>query len=89
MVMGSPCTFQGTVLPEIISVQVAAPTAPVPAIAPAPPVPPIAVVPPVPTVSAAFVNGVIVVTANNIAANTAVQVVYDLTGEDVIALSNV
>ena len=86
MVMGYQCRFEGVDMVEINSVQVA-PALPV--IVPVVPIAPaVPVVPPVPVVSAAFINGVIVVTANNIAANTPVQVIYDLTGEDVIDLSN-
>ena len=80
MLMGYPCRFNGVDMVEINSIQVApaaiaAPVAPIaPDVVLAHPV-----VPPAPTVSAALVNGVIVVTANNVAANTPVKVVYDLT----------
>ena len=85
MVMGYQCRFEGVDMVEINSMQVAPPLPVIVPIVPiAPAVPAVPVVPPVPVVSAAFINGVIVVTANNIAANTPVQVVYDLTGEDVI-----
>ena len=75
MLMGHGCSFQGNNLNEIVSVEVAAVVDPIALVAPA-------VIPPAPTVSAALVNGVILVTTNNVAANTPVQIVYDLTGDD-------
>ena len=77
MLMGYTCRFEGADMAGVISVQVAAPIAPVP-IAPAA----IAPVPIAPTVSAAFVNGIIIVTSTNLAVNVPVQIVHDLTGDD-------
>ena len=88
MVMGLPCVFKGAVLADIVSVQVLpAPPVVAPVVVPiAAPVAPVVAPLPVPitapTVSANLVNGVIIITANNIAANTPVQIVHDLTGDD-------
>jgi len=82
MVMGYNCRFEGTDMQEIVSVQVAAPVLPVAPAPPIAPVLPVAPAPPVPTVSATLVNGVVIVTTTNLAINTPVQVVHDLTGDD-------
>ena len=71
--MGYNCRFEGVDRVEIISVQVAPPAI----VAPVAPV-----APPAPVISATLVNGVIIVTAQNVAANTPVQVVHDLTADD-------